>query len=650
MGEIRIYGDIGEGGITASWVVAELERLRAAGDAAPLTVRVHSPGGDVFDGMAIHAALMRWPGQKTIEIDGLAASIASVIAMAGDAIRMAPHSMMMIHEPWGGVVGRAEEMRSRAELLDQIAGQITDAYVRKTGLAPDKVRALMAAETWLGASEAVALGFADAVSATATRPESGVAASALARFARTPERAIALCCADATQPADPSAASSRATAGDPPAAAPEEDAPMADPTTASAQHDEMLAAVRSLQTQIHELRDRPAAGPVSALVADAVSRAAPAPSAAPVIARFASPRALAHREERSDEMARSDRERRALPLARVACATVVAKEFGATVPEACEYLGFRATAERIAQASAMSAGDATAGGSFVPTEIMTGYIDMLDEVPGSIMALIPAANRYRSTQPSIQLPTITGGAQGGWVAENPSAGNPESLATGTKTLTAKKQRVEVVISRELLRGASNVDQIVLAKMLQRSQQLDELAFVEGTGANGQPRGLETIVTSGHSVAMTSNPDYDKIRGDLLALLKKLAIAKVPAAAGRAFILPEQAKWGLLGEANTAGSDYPYERELLAGRLLGHPVGLSSLIGTDKVYCFAPGEAIAFEQLAMSLENDNVYSDSSGTAKVASGADQTVIRLWRKVDYDLMHDLAVAVKTGITWGA
>lgn len=169
--EILIYEEIGyvdwftEEGTTAKSFREDLAAIPAG---SALTVRINSPGGEVFDGFAIYQALREWTGDVTVYVDGLAASIASVIAMAGKRVVMAGPAMLMIHDPYGYAVGNSAELRKLAEVMDKVAGSIASAYVERTGRPEADIRAEMAAETWFTADEAVALGFADAVDRTAS--------------------------------------------------------------------------------------------------------------------------------------------------------------------------------------------------------------------------------------------------------------------------------------------------------------------------------------------------------------------------------------------------------------------------------------------------------------------------------------------------
>jgi ATP-dependent protease ClpP protease subunit len=130
-------------------------------EGAPVDLRLNSPGGSVFDAVAIHNAIKRHEGTVTVWIDGIAASAASYIAMAGDEIVMPENAFLMIHDPAGLVMGTAEDMRAMAEALDKVKGSLVSGYAAKSGRTPEEVSALMAAETWFDASDAVAQGFAD---------------------------------------------------------------------------------------------------------------------------------------------------------------------------------------------------------------------------------------------------------------------------------------------------------------------------------------------------------------------------------------------------------------------------------------------------------------------------------------------------------
>jgi ATP-dependent Clp protease protease subunit len=156
--EVAIYDEIGAYGVSAKGFLSELGALP---EGTPVDLRLNSPGGSVFDAVAIHNAIKRHEGTVTVWIDGIAASAASYIAMAGDEIVMPENAFLMIHDPAGLVMGTAEDMRAMAEALDKVKGSLVSGYAAKSGRTPEEVSALMAAETWFDAGDAVAQGFAD---------------------------------------------------------------------------------------------------------------------------------------------------------------------------------------------------------------------------------------------------------------------------------------------------------------------------------------------------------------------------------------------------------------------------------------------------------------------------------------------------------
>ena len=164
-GDIMLYGTVGEfpwsDGFTARDVV---NALAQSGRSADLNVRINSPGGEMDDGFAIYNALKAHPGKVTVVIDGIAASMATIIAMAGDQVISRDGSIWMIHDPAGLTIGNADDHAKSIEMLDTYANSAASIYAEKTGKPVDEIRAMMKAETWMTAEEAVANGFASKVS------------------------------------------------------------------------------------------------------------------------------------------------------------------------------------------------------------------------------------------------------------------------------------------------------------------------------------------------------------------------------------------------------------------------------------------------------------------------------------------------------
>jgi ATP-dependent Clp protease protease subunit len=144
-------------------------------DGKDITVWINSPGGDVFSASSIYTMLKEHTGKVTVKIDGLAASAASVIAMAGDDVLMSPVAMMMIHNPTTAIFGEAADLQSAIEMLSEVKESIVNAYEQKTGLGRSKISKMMDAETWFNSRKAVELGFADRVLYEDTKQESASA-------------------------------------------------------------------------------------------------------------------------------------------------------------------------------------------------------------------------------------------------------------------------------------------------------------------------------------------------------------------------------------------------------------------------------------------------------------------------------------------
>ena len=165
--EIFIYSDIGydwwEDKSTAQLFAEELKNL---GDISSIDLHINSNGGDVFDGQAIHSLIKNHKGFVTAYIDGLAASIATVIAMGADKVIMPKNAMMMIHNAWTGLYGNANDLRKMADDLDHINDTIVNTYLAKVKDKTDEatIRELMDKESWLNAEECLSLGLCDEVS------------------------------------------------------------------------------------------------------------------------------------------------------------------------------------------------------------------------------------------------------------------------------------------------------------------------------------------------------------------------------------------------------------------------------------------------------------------------------------------------------
>lgn len=161
--EVWIYEDISEDwfgeGLTAKRFVEELNALSVTA----IDLHINSAGGSVFDGQAIYNALVRHPAAVTTYIDGLAASIASIVALAGETVVMAANALFMIHNSWGCTCGNAGEMRSFADLLEKVDGSCVAIYEQHSAMTAEEIKAAMDSETWMTAEEAQTAGFVDEI-------------------------------------------------------------------------------------------------------------------------------------------------------------------------------------------------------------------------------------------------------------------------------------------------------------------------------------------------------------------------------------------------------------------------------------------------------------------------------------------------------
>jgi ATP-dependent Clp protease protease subunit len=191
--ELLVYEDIGEdwwsgSGVTAKTIKQEID---AAGAFTKIAVRINSPGGDAFEGVAIFNLLRAQAKPIAVFVDGIAASAASVVAMAGDTRVMGSGAMLMIHNAWSQCVGYADDMRKMADVLDKVSTSVAETYIKRGGLTADKAKELMDAESWLSAADALALGLATGVAEPEPQDANALALArsfkGLSRLKKVPE-------------------------------------------------------------------------------------------------------------------------------------------------------------------------------------------------------------------------------------------------------------------------------------------------------------------------------------------------------------------------------------------------------------------------------------------------------------------------------
>ena len=180
---LELYGTIAEESWFDDDVTPQMFRNELFSGKGPITLWINSPGGDCIAASQIYTMLMDYPDDVTVKIDGIAASAASVIAMAGTKVLMAPTALMMIHNPATITMGDHEDMKRAIEMLDEVKESIINAYEIKTGVSRIKLSHLMDAETWMNANKAIELGFADDVLKDEKQSEPTFSAYAFSRKA-----------------------------------------------------------------------------------------------------------------------------------------------------------------------------------------------------------------------------------------------------------------------------------------------------------------------------------------------------------------------------------------------------------------------------------------------------------------------------------
>jgi ATP-dependent Clp protease protease subunit len=214
--EIEFYGPISEYSwwgdeVTPAKFKADLDKLGGS----PVTIRIHSDGGDVFAASVIRAMIMDYPGRVTTRIDGLAASAATYIAMAGDRVLMQDSAFFMIHDPWVITWGTVDDLKDAINLLKTIKQGIVETYQSKTQLSAEEISKLMTAETWMTAQQAQEKGFIDEVITTskkATNAANFAALNSLHFYRNLPEALRSLMQSDPVDEPNPEADRLRAEA------------------------------------------------------------------------------------------------------------------------------------------------------------------------------------------------------------------------------------------------------------------------------------------------------------------------------------------------------------------------------------------------------------------------------------------------------
>lgn len=303
---VAVCGYIGEWGLTDAQFIAELDAALAQSPAREVLVAINSRGGEVDHALSIfnHLRALAKDGKRiVVRVDGIAASAASIVAMAGDEIVMPANTLMMVHAPWTWAAGDAEQLRREADVLERFESAMIETYVARTGKSEAELRAMLAEDTWMTAQEAVDAGFADRVEPLREQETAAALTLALAQACAIPAEVLAR-----VQAASAGAAAAQPVQdGATPPAAPPSPAPSADQADADA----LASAVRTLceaarmpamaEALVPFARERGLDAARDALLRAAATAVTPVN---PVVPSSASDSASAHSSASSDFLAR----------------------------------------------------------------------------------------------------------------------------------------------------------------------------------------------------------------------------------------------------------------------------------------------------------------------------------------------------------
>lgn len=566
--EIWIYDEIGGWGISAKDFIQELNKLNVQA----IDLRINSPGGSVYDGHAIYNALKRHKAEVTTYVDGLAASIASVIALAGSKVVMAENALFMIHNPWAMCIGDAGEMRKTADILDKTRDSILTAYMNKTGMDVAEVTALMDAETWYNAAEAKAAGFVDAIEGSADLAACARFDLKALGFRRIPEGFTG---AGALQPANKTTVA-HSEAKEKEGTMPENKVVAEEGARVKQQPNAEAAEIVRMATA-HGYADRAADWIAAGKSVDAVAKeildmkrtaALPSPAAEHVVA-------LTEKEQRQYSLIR------ALRLAADAAEgksvfncfeKEVSEEISKHLPQNYERKGGFFMPLHI-KAAGLDSGTATKG-SELKFDVPGEFIDLLRNQ--SVVVRL-GARVLTGLQGPVTFPKQTGAGIATWVSENPGSDVAESnLTLGTVTVAPKTLQSTTSYSRQLLAQAIlDIENLVRQDLAAIHALAWDVAAIHGTGNGSQPQGIYNI-TGVNAVAMGGVPTFGKLVDMQTEVAKDNALfgtlgwVTTPGMAGKM-------KQTLV--ASAAGSEMIWAGTFEAGVLVGYGAAASNQVSS-----------------------------------------------------------------------
>lgn len=342
-------------------------------------------------------------------------------------------------------------------------------------------------------------------------------------------------------------------------------------------------------------------------------------------------------------------------FARYARALAAARGDREKAAKTAAHWGYREVAESINKA--MAAGDPVAGGFLVPPEFSSDVIELLraSAVVRSLDPLtMPMANG------SVKVPRITQGVTAGYVGENITIPKSE-MKTGQLTLTFKKLAALVPISNDLIRYSTpQADQVVRDDAVRALATREDRAFIRDNGTDGTPQGLKNLIHPDNKFAANGTVNLANVTADLGEAMQKIMDAEItliiqqggtPGIDARPGWLFSPRQWKYLTTVLTANGVYAFRDEMLRGTLWGFPYRVTTQVENDTVYfgCFAHAVIGEATGLIIDASGEAAYNDGNGLV-AAFSQDQTVIRVIAEHDFNLRHDKAFSLITGVTWGA
>lgn len=576
--EIYIYEQIGEDwfgeGVQAKNFVKELAGLKAS----KINLRINSPGGSVFDGQTIYNAIKRHPATVDTYIDGVAASIASVIALAGDKVIMAPNALFMIHNPWGFAQGSADDMRKYAELLDKVRDTIVTVYREKCSLPDEEIIAAMDAETWMSAEETQAAGFCDEISSASAGVSSMFNFAGLGFRNMPPEASLI----HPTEPVDLPATTPSASAEViiPPQGAkkPEMEVVVMPEATTAPKNGANDAAEIAAMCAVNNCAEKAAEFISAGLTADAVGRkildlhaagklSTPAAEAAAMVDMGKDAKSYSY--QRAISAAIDMREGKQVSGFEVD----IHQEISKHLPQNYAAKGGILVPMRVMN-TALTTGGTNTGKETVFQEYGE-FIDMLRNI--SVLARM-GARTLTDLRGPITFPKQTGGSSVYWVGENPGSGVTQGNQTfGTMVMSPKTLQATGAVSRQLLvQSTPDVEGLVRADLAAVHALAWDKAGIHGTGAANDPTGV--YAASGvNAVAMGGVPAFGKfvdmeteVNKDN-ALVGAMGFVTTPGMAG---------KMRQTLESASAGARWIWDGPALEGNMAGYKAISSNQIASN----------------------------------------------------------------------